>query len=366
MFGSILIAVIILSILILAHEFGHYFAAKRAGIWVEEFGIGLPPRLMGKKIGETVYSINLLPIGGFVRLHGEHTDEGVTKSKKAFINKSKKIRSIVIVAGVLMNVLLAVVAFSIVYSFSGIPKEGENVRVVEIASGSPADKEGLMVNDYVREVEGQKITSTKQFIASIGDKKGEEVSLLIEREGSLLGFTLTPRSDPPEGEGALGVTITSTETYFPPIWQRPFIGAYFGIKEAFFWIGTVLLGFITIITDLFAGKTPKDIAGPVGIVVITAKAASFGILPLINITGFLSINLAILNIIPFPALDGGRLFFIGVESVFGKKVLPKVEAALHTVGIMLLLLLIFAITAYDIRRISTAGGISQYIDSVLK
>ncbi len=174
------------------------------------------------------------------------------------------------------------------------------------------------------------------------------------------------RAQPPEGEAPLGVTITTTETYFPPIWQRPFIGIYYGIREAIFWLGAVMAGFIQIISNLFAGQAPKEIAGPVGIFAITSKAATFGILALINFVGILSINLMILNILPFPALDGGRLLFIGIEFAFGRRVGPKVEAAIHTAGMIILLLLLLAITAQDIQRIITAGGISQFIDSVLK
>src|SRR3989337_4187087 len=138
MAGSILVFLLVLSILVRVHELGHFIVARKMGILVEEFGFGLPPRIIGKKIGETLYSINLLPFGGFVRLHGENTRDGVTKPKSAFINKSKKTRISVIVAGVIMNFIFAIVAFSVVYSFSGIPKESNKVKIVGVAPESPA------------------------------------------------------------------------------------------------------------------------------------------------------------------------------------------------------------------------------------
>src|SRR4030042_1932806 len=273
MLGSILVFLLVLSILVIAHEAGHYFAAKKAGIWVEEFGFGIPPRIWGKKVGQTIYSINLLPFGGFVRLYGEAREEDVTKPKKAFLSKSKKVRAVVVIAGVVMNFILAVVAFAIVYSFSGIPRLTKDVRVLDIS----------------------------------------------------------PRDNPPRNEGPLGVIISSTEIYFPPVWQRPFLGIYYGFKEAFFWGKTVINGFVQIFSEIFAGKIPTEVSGPIGIFALTSEAAKVGILTLINFIGILSVNLAILNIAPFPALDGGRLLFIGLEGILGRKVLPKAENMIHAV-----------------------------------
>lgn len=365
---SILTFILVLSVLVLVHEAGHFFAARRSGVWVEEFGFGLPPKVWGKKVGETIYSLNLLPFGGFVRLHGENTQEGVTDSKRAFLNQSKKKRSLIVLAGVFMNFVLAVFAFSLVYSFTGIPRESGSVKVVEVRPGSPAEESGLAPGDIVRQVDHQGVKTNDEFIGYIEGKKGEEITLYVEREtqGGLAELSATPRTDPPEDEGALGVIISSNEIYFPPLWQRPFVGVYYGFKEAIFWGTIVISGFIKIFSDLFGGVVPQDVAGPVGIYALTSEAAKFGIIALINFIGILSVNLAILNVIPFPALDGGRLLFIGIEGVFGRKVLPKVESIIHTVGMIILLLLIFAITASDIQKLISAGGISGYIENVLK
>jgi regulator of sigma E protease len=367
---SIITFLIVLSILILVHEFGHYWAAKRSGVLVEEFGIGYPPRIFGKKIGETLYSINILPFGGFVRLHGEMVEEGVTKPGRAFINKNKKTRATITLAGVVMNFLLAILAFAIVYSFSGVSRETNDVRVVEVVAGSPAQTAKILVGDIVRKVDDEEVSSVAKFVELIDARKGERTILEIERiaggEKTFQKINIRPREDPPEDEGPLGIVITSVEIYYPPAWQRPFVGIYYGIKEALFWGGTLVKGFAGLIKNLFVGEVPKDVAGPVGIFALTSRAAEYGILPLINFVGILSINLVILNILPFPALDGGRLLFIGIESVIGKKVLPKLEATIHTIGMAILILLLLAITIHDIRRLVSNGGLSGFIESVLR
>jgi regulator of sigma E protease len=370
MLGSILVFLIVLSILILVHELGHFLMARRFGVWVEEFGFGIPPRIIGKKIGETLYSLNFLPFGGFVKLHGESFEEEITDPKRSFMNKSILERLIILVAGVVMNFLLAVVAFAVVYSFSGIPKETKDVRLVDIAQGSPAQIAGLIVGDIVKTVDKEKIESMSAFTKLIEEKKGKRVTLGIERlvEGQKTEkkVTITPRADPPPDEGPLGIVITTTEIYYPPIWQRPFVGAFYGLKDSLYWGKNVILGFAGIFTDLLGGKVPQDLSGPVGIFAITTQAAKMGILSVINFMGVLSINLAILNIIPFPALDGGRVLFVVIEKIMGRKVLPKVEGYIHTVGMIILLILILAITAHDIQRLVVAGSLSNFIESVLK
>ena len=370
MLTDILVFLGILSLLVLVHELGHFFVARWAGIWVEEFGFGLPPRILGKKFGQTIFSLNLLPFGGFVKLHGEGSEEGVSKPKRAFINKSKKARVAVLLAGVLMNLLLGIVAFGIVYSFSGVPRESENVRVVDVAVSSPAQTAGILVGDVVRKINQQEIKSTAAFIKEVDNYKGKNVVLEVESETSGKVETrkviVGPRESPPKGEGPLGVAISTIETYYPPVLQRPFYGVYYGLKDAVYWGKTVISGISQISTDISTGQAPKDLAGPVGIFALTSEVCKEGILPCINFTAILSINLAILNIIPFPALDGGRLLFIAIEAVLRKKILPRVEAAVHTAGMIILLLIIFAITARDIRGLISAGSISGFLENVLR
>lgn len=370
MLTSIIVFVLVLSLLVLAHELGHFLTAKKAGIWVEEFGIGLPPRLFGKKIGETIYSLNAFPFGGFVRMHGEETGAEIKKPKRAFSQKSKKIRFLVVTAGVMMNFVLAILAFCIVYIFSGIPKAVDYVKVLDVGPSSPAQTAGIWAGDKISKIDNIDVTNSDQFIKLIEEKGGKKVVLTIERTEndtkSTKKITVTPRADPPANEGPLGVTITSTEIYFPPIWQRPFWGVYYGFKEAFAWGSTVLVSLGGMFGNLFQGEIPKDVSGPVGIFAVTSEAAKVGVLALINFIGIFSVNLAILNILPFPALDGGRLLFIALEALFGRRVLPKVEATIHTIGMVILLVLLVAITAGDVRRLISAGSLSGFLDSFIK
>lgn len=366
MFLSIITFILVLSLLVLVHEFGHFMTAKKAGVLVEEFGIGLPPMLFGKKIGETLYSVNALPFGGFVRLHGENLEEEITDKKRAFLGKSKKIRAGIILAGVVMNFLLAIVCFSIVYSFSGIPRKTNNVKIIDVVAGSPAQVAGVLPGDYILKVDSEAIGDSAKFMSEIDARKGEKISLEVRRDSEVKTIKLTPRDNPPENEGPLGVVITSTEIYFPPLWQRPFIGIKYGFGDAVFWGKTVLLGMGTMIGQLFKGVVPKDVSGPVGIFAVTSEAAKHGILSLINFIGILSVNLAILNVLPFPALDGGRLLFIFLEKLLGRKVLPKVENAIHAAGMIFLLAMIALITFYDVKRLIAAGSIVKFLESMVK
>jgi regulator of sigma E protease len=367
MLTSIVVFVLVLSILILAHEFGHFLAARKMGIWVEEFGIGYPPKIWGKKIGKTIYSINLLPLGGFVRLHGEQTEDGVTKPKEAFVNKSKKARVFVLTAGVVMNFILAIVAFSIVYTFQGIPRETNKVIVSGIASDSPAYQVGIKPEDVITSVDGKKITTTNEFVILVEEKKGKEIELgVLQKNGGETKVKITPRTNPPEGEGPLGVAITQTEIYFPSLWKRPFLGIYFGFQEAIYWGRAIVGGLGLLVYNLFKGVVPKDVTGPVGIFAITSEVSKFGILSIINFLGIFSVNLAIINILPFPALDGGRLIFIIIEKMMGKKVVPKVEASIHAIGMAILITLMIAITYFDAKRLISAGSISGFLENALK
>lgn len=366
MLVSVVTFIVVLSLLVLVHELGHFIVAKKAGVLVEEFGFGIPPRVFGKKIGETIYSLNLLPFGGFVRLHGENTLEGVVEPGRAFLRKSKKTRTAIVVSGVLMNFALALLAFSVVYFFSGIPRGTDRVKVIEVAGDSPAAAAGFKSGDVVVSIDGVEIKSTDDFIKTVSEGVEKELRFTLERDGSRFDVQSTPRKNPPQGEGPLGVIISTTETYYPPYWQRPFYGMYFGLREAWFWMGVVIGGFVQLFRQLFQGVVPRDIAGPVGIFALTSQAASFGLLALVNFVGILSVNLAILNILPFPALDGGRLLFIAIESLVGRRVVPKIENIIHTIGMVILLMLLVAVTYNDIRQLIAAGSVSGFIEGVLK
>ena len=370
MLASILIFILVLSVLILSHEFGHFIVARKSGVKVEEFGFGLPPKIWGKKIGETIYSINLLPFGGFVRLHGEQEETDETNLRRSFLHKSKRVRALVSVAGVIMNFVLAILIFAVVYSFSGIPRDTGTIKILEVANNSPAQKAGILVGDVIVKINGEAVHGSDEFVTTTAGQKGNKINYEIQRtvngKEDIAKISLVPRENPPEGEGAVGVVVTSMEIYYPPIWQRPFYGVYYGFKDAVFWGKTIVVGLYDMTTDIFRGKSVEGVSGPIGIYAITTEASKGGFLTLINFVGILSVNLAILNILPFPALDGGRLFFIGIEAITRKKISTKAEAIINNIGFILLITLLLVITVGDIRKLITFKGIDGFINSMGK
>lgn len=363
---SVLGIFLVLSVLILIHELGHFLAAKRNGVWVEEFGIGIPPRAFGKKIGDTIYSVNWLPFGGFVRLHGEMTAEGVTDPARSFVGKSKWVRAKIIVAGILMNFVLALVCFSVVYSFLGIPKQQGYVQILEVVKDSPAAEAGLAANDIIVSLNKNPVVVSDDFTNLTKENAGKTIALEVKRGEKVQKYNIALRTNPTDGKSFLGIIVTSEMTYYPPVWQRPFYGAYYGTIASYETTKAVILGLGGVVGNLGQGKAPADTVGPVGILAIIYIVLKQGILPVLNLMGLISINLAVINILPIPALDGGRLFFIIVEAVFGKKVLPKVENAFHSAGFILLIALIFLISFFDIKHIISAGGIAGFIASFTK
>lgn len=351
---TLLIFLIVLSVLIFVHELGHFLAARRAGIKVEEFGFGFPPRVWGKKIGETIYSVNAIPFGGFVRLYGEDADVKEDK-ERSFYNQGKATRARVISAGVFMNFLLGVFAFSIIGWFLGVPQATGEVKVIKTAEGSPAVQAGLKEGDIVTQVNSRQVKTSKDFQQIVNQNKGEEISLLVKRGQDVFTARATPRISPPENEGALGVVITDIEIAKPPLYKRPFVVFWQGLKEAVFWVTTVVLAVAQAIGQAARGTAPEGLAGPVGIFQLTGQVARSGALSLMSFIGILSVNLAVLNILPFPALDGGRLLFIFIEGIVGRRVIPRVERVAHTVGMILLLLLLLLITIQDIGRLLSGG-----------
>lgn len=338
--GSILTFLIILSVLILVHELGHFWSAKRHGIKVEEFGFGYPPRLFGVKRGETIYSLNLLPFGGFVRMLGEDEAAG---SRSFFVQK-KLVRTLVLLAGVTMNFLLGVVLFGAIYTKLGIPEPVDYLTVTNVSAGSPAEAAGIKAKDRITD-----FSDTQAFIDFVNEHRGEPINLNLS--GKIIEVMPRLAEDTPEGQGALGVAITNIDFVQYPLWQRPFRGMWLGIRQALALGRAIISGLGQLLVQLWQGQVPQDVGGPVRIYQESKTVSRQGLLAVFEFTGLLSINLAILNLLPLPALDGGRLLFIAVETISRRRVKPRFEQAAHLIGMALLIGLMVLITINDVRRL---------------
>jgi regulator of sigma E protease len=358
-----IIFLVILSILVFVHELGHYSVARLVGVHVEEFGFGLPPRIAGKKIGRTIYSINWLPIGGFVKLAGEDADDTEIKKTKSqdkrhvreyFWAKSKKARAAILVAGVFMNFLLAVLLTTILL-VSGAIEQTDRVHVEKVNAGSPAQSAGLQADDVITavavvdngEVKKTDVHDTETMINLVKAHAGQSVTLYVMRGGSPLTVSLVPRVSPPAGEGALGVTILDLEEKKYPLPQAIEKSVVICLTKMWQMLGAIG----NLLWRLVTGGTIQsgEVAGPVGIAQVTGEARKYGWKALLEFMSILSLNLALLNILPLPALDGGRLAFVVFEKM-GRKARPELERTIHQFGMIFLLLLLLLITINDVLR----------------
>lgn len=349
---DLVIFLVALSILVIIHEFGHFFAAKKMGIRVDEFGLGIPPRVFGKKIGETLWSLNWLPIGGFVRMYGEDPNMPENMAKKmgsrAFVNKKPWQKFVVLVGGVAMNLVLAVLIFSVVYKITGVPKDTGRVEIIGVAPGSPAEIAGLKEGEIVLKVGQIEVKKSADLVAEVAKYKGKTVDLWIEGIGVIRAEV---RQNPPAGEGALGIAVSNTKTEQIAWWQI-YKGVKAGFAEAYHWAVVILSGLKQMAMDVFEGKKPTDVAGPIGMYQATsAIRQNQGMLALLHFFGIISVNLAVMNILPFPALDGGRVVFVIWEWITGHKPDPVWEGRLHQIGMIVLLALIGLVAVSDLLRI---------------
>ncbi len=353
---TIIIFILTLALLVLVHEFGHFIAAKKQGVKVEEFGFGLPPRLFGIKKGETLYSINLLPIGGFVKLYGEeyHEIKNKSLSKRAFINKNSWQKSLIIIAGVIGNLILGWTLISYLFT-QGVPVPSNKVTVEKIINNSPAEKAGLKEKDIIltfytptAQVSPTKLKDSDQLIALSKKYAGQLVQITFLRNGKQLSANITPRKNPPKGEGPIGVVITSFEEKKFPWYQAPFYGLIEAAKITY----RIAVEIFKVLVKLITFQKPQvDVAGPVGIAHYAQTAIKFGKNAYLELIALLSFNLAIINILPFPALDGGRLMFVIYEGITKKKLNKNVEKYANLIGILILLSLAVVITINDIVKI---------------
>ncbi|MBU6142039.1 site-2 protease family protein [Patescibacteria group bacterium] len=343
-FLSYLFVVIGLSVLVLVHEAGHFLAAKAYGIFVEEFGFGLPPRITGRRFGETLVSINWLPFGGFVRLFGEqpaHEGEAVSKvpPARSFSEQSVGKRTMVIAAGVAMNFLLGWFLLSAVFMV-GIP---QTLTVTDIQQGSAAQRAGIQKGDQLLG-----FPTIADLTAFLEQRGGMTVPLRIVRNNVEQTVSAVLPIPPAGTDVHLGVYLV--ESGVPQLSVGESITR--GLSDAW----EISIGIVTALGALIMGFFGHGAAvggfvGPVGIVTVAAQTARQGIVYFMQLLALLSLNLAVFNIIPFPALDGGRLAFLVFERLTGRKANERLEAAFNTIGFAILLLLIAIVTAHDILRL---------------
>lgn len=385
MFLTIVIFILVLTILVSAHEFGHFFTARRFGVRAEEFGFGFPPRAIGwykNKKGlwrhvlskedidslsadkdsdrhpaplATIYSINWLPIGGFVKIKGEDGDD---KDQRDSFGAQKIWRRVIILsAGVIMNVFLAWLLFSLGYLF-GMPQstdtlgsqaivEEAQVVVSQVIPESIAARAGLQDGDAILRINNITIDTEKTLQDAIAAQADQEISITIERNGEVRELKAVPHAQN-GGRATIGVSIFSAGLvrypFFPALWE--------GLKTTFWILKEIFVSLYNLVGQVFHGQdVGSQFAGPVGIANITGQAARLGFTYLLQFMALLSLNLAVINILPFPALDGGRIIFLLVEKLKGRPVRKEVEALIHNIGFLLLISLVVFITFKDIIRL---------------
>lgn len=376
MFVTIIIFLVVLSLLVFVHEFGHFFVARRLGVRAEEFGFGFPPRLWGiyknkegkwkrvwgrKKITDsqdTVYSINAIPLGGFVKIKGEN-GEGKQESD-SFSAKRPWRRAIILSAGVFMNIVLASVLISIGLMIGfpqsvnkdALPKSAkisdEKVQIVQVVADSPAGGAGLKPADVLLSIDGQAILDDGDVEKIINSSDKEELVVVVSRFGETKEMSLTPKLLEEENRRIIGVAISQTAVvqypWYSAIWE--------GIKMTGQLLWAIIYAFYEIIRNLIISQPINaEVAGPIGIAELTGQMARMGIIYLIQFTALLSLNLAIINFLPFPALDGGRLVFLLIEKIKGRPVKQEVEAIFHNLGFMLLMALVLWVTIKDVLKL---------------
>jgi regulator of sigma E protease len=350
------IFLVVLALLVLVHEFGHFVTARKAGMRVEEFGFGFPPKIWCKKIKDTVYSINWLPLGGFVKIKGEDGDAANEPDSFGFQKAWKRV--IVLVAGVVMNFLLACVLLSIGFMI-GLPADFSTgtdskaivvsppaVMVQYVEKGSPAEKIGIKFGDEIILINNEAMKSSQQMVGFVQTHGEEELTITVKRKDGEQTLKATPQVlKVGDTTPRLGVMLADAGIIRYP-W---YISLYKGFIAAGIGLINIFIAFYILLKNLIIGKgLAFDVSGPVGIAVMVGQSARMGISYLINVTAMISLSLTAINILPIPALDGGRILFILIEKIIRRPVNRKYEQYAHMVGFALLMLLILVVTGRDI------------------
>ncbi len=377
---TLLIFLAVLAVLVLSHEFGHFIVARKNGMKVEEFGFGFPPRLCGiRRVGEgvnkhwqvvwgnkevkaleaesnlpggTIYSFNWLPLGGFVKIKGE---DGENKDADSFGSKKAWQKAAVLVAGVGMNMVVAYV-FIVIGYVVGLPQtlEGMNdvsrvpdrhIEVLQVIPGKPAQAAGVAVGDKIIALGSFERPRLDELRAYVDQHRDEEISVTIERNKETIIKKIHPAIYSETGKGGLGVGIIEVGTVRYPLSNA----LYQGVITTGTYLKGIVFGFGFIIKSLFTGgDAARMVSGPVGVAVMTGQVARLGFVHLLQFMAILSLNLAVLNILPIPALDGGRLLFVILTKLLRRTTASKYEQVIHTVGFVFLMVLVVAVTVKDL------------------
>ncbi len=352
-----IVFLVILGLLVFVHEFGHFITAKKMGMKVEEFGFGFPPRLVKlfHKDG-TDYTLNWIPLGGFVKIKGEAGDH--LEDEDSFAHKKPWQRFIVLIAGVTMNMILGWVLLSIGFMVgmpqvidsqtTGATVTAESIQIVSVDPNSAAAEAGVKPGDKIISINNTTIDSISQLQSLVKQSSGE-VDLLLERGQEKIELKITPYPLTEGGDKVLGVGLVKTGIVSYPWYQAIIEGG----KATVYLTGQIISSFAVLLKNLLAGqKVSADIAGPVGIAFLTGQVMQLGFVYLLQFAALLSINLAIINILPIPALDGGRILFLAIEKIRRRPINQKVEAIVHNIGFLLLMILLLFITVKDISKIN--------------
>lgn len=360
---SIIIFIIILGVLIFVHELGHFFIAKRTGIRVDEFAIGFPPKIFSFMKNGTKYALNLIPFGGYVKIFGENPDDESLdpNAKDSFVNKPKYTQAFVLVAGVLFNIIFAwiLISISLMSGFPSAVSDTNTGRVTDIQTvvthiheDSPAEMAGLVVGDAIKKLESEGesliVKEPNDISAFVDSHQDAEIAVTFVHQGVEGVVNVTPADGVVDGRKIMGISMDNIG-----VMKLSFFTA---IYEGFLMTGEIIkeiavgLG-IFIAQAVSGGASFDDVAGPVGIVGLVGDASQFGFVYLLGFTAFISLNLAVLNLLPFPALDGGRLLFVIIESITRRKIPTKFANYVNGIGFAILLLLMFVITVSDIVKL---------------
>jgi regulator of sigma E protease len=338
--STILWAILAFGLMIMVHELGHFLVAKRAGITVYTFAIGFGPSIASFRRGETTYAINLIPFGGYVRMAGEDLD--TAEEEGSFRRKPLWQRALVVLAGPGMNLFLAALLFTLISVTVGIPV-GVSNRIGQLVPGYPAEQVGLRPGDAIVAINGKQVTSGEEVVETIHRSPGVPLLLTIRRGEEELRVKVTPRLDERRGVGLIGFSPEPLRGRLDPL-----RGMYWGLLST----GRYIMVLLSAVVGLFReGRVLEQLAGPVAAVSFLGEAAQAGFETFLYTAAFLSIMIGVFNLLPFPALDGGRLAFLTVEAIRRRPIDPRREGYIHLVGFMLILLLLFALTVRDIGRL---------------